>query len=309
MLDPNELFPEIPNLYEFPSVHAEMIYDERRVQAYKVAIERTVKKGDVVVDVGTGTGVLAFLSVWAGAKRVHAIDRSPVIEWARRLADANGLSDSIIFHNSDSRDTDIAEQADVIVSELIGHIAFEEGMVESLFDARRRLLKPGGTLIPESVTLFAAPVCEREVYAATIDRWKPAYGIDYSIMRAQALKNCYLTEIAERDLLAQHQPIHEVAFSRKRPTEIPTEISRRNCYRIHRSGEVNGVAMWFDATLAPHIGLSSGPWTKTHWLQCFTPVLEPVEVSAGDEVWIDIDMKLRSRREDRFTFAATVARG
>ncbi|HEX9543873.1 MAG TPA: 50S ribosomal protein L11 methyltransferase, partial [Pyrinomonadaceae bacterium] len=111
MLDPAELFPEVPNLYEFPSIHSDMIYDEHRVGAYRQAIERTVKEGDVVVDVGTGTGILAFLCLKAGAARVHAIDRSPVINWARRLAETNGMADQIIFHQCDSRDVNLGEQA------------------------------------------------------------------------------------------------------------------------------------------------------------------------------------------------------
>src|SRR5207249_2278568 len=108
MLDPTELFPEVPNLYEFPSIHNDMIYDEHRVGAYRQAIEHTIRGGDVVVDVGTGTGILAFLCLQAGASRVHAIDRSPVLAWARRLAQSNGMADRIIFHEADSRDVRLA---------------------------------------------------------------------------------------------------------------------------------------------------------------------------------------------------------
>src|SRR5688572_1875631 len=98
MLEPSELFPEVPNLYEFPSIHNDMIYDHHRVSKYQDAIARTVKKGDIVMDVGTGTGILAFLCLQAGAERVHAVDRSPVISWAKEIAAANGLSDRITFH-------------------------------------------------------------------------------------------------------------------------------------------------------------------------------------------------------------------
>ncbi len=72
MLDPTELFPEVPNLYEFPSVHAGMLYDEERVSKYSTAVSQVVKNGDVVADIGTGTGLLAFLCLKAGAKRVNA---------------------------------------------------------------------------------------------------------------------------------------------------------------------------------------------------------------------------------------------
>jgi len=305
MLDPIELFPEVPNLYEFPSIHSDMIYDGHRVNAYQRAIERTVKKGDVVVDVGTGTGILSFLCLRAGAARVHAIDRSPVIDWARQLAETNGLTDKIIFHECDSRDADIGEKADVIISELIGHMAFEEGMVESITDAMGRFLKPNGSLIPQSVTLYAAPVYEREVYKSCIDGWKPAYGIDYTVMREKAVQTSYITDIAEQDLFAKHQPIFSVDFRRDTPVEVHVERT----FEIYREGYINGMAFWFDSTLADVVRLSSGPWSKTHWKQCFTPLPCPKKVNANDKLDIAFTMLLCNRRSEKFSFSVQLMEG
>ncbi len=149
MLEPVELFPEVPNLYEFPSVHAEMLFDEERVGKYSDAIRQIVRKGDIVADIGTGTGLLTFLCLQAGAARVHAIERSPAIRWARLLAEQNGFADRVVFHYQDSRFCDLPEKVNVVVSELIGHIAFEEGMAESLYDAKERFLVPMGVMMPE----------------------------------------------------------------------------------------------------------------------------------------------------------------
>jgi protein arginine N-methyltransferase 1 len=305
MLDPTELFPEIPNLYEFLSVHADMIYDERRVEAYREAIDRTVKPGDVVADVGTGTGILAFLCVQRGASRVHAIDRSPVIQWARQLADKNGFSDRIVFHNQDSRTLSLNEKVDIIVSELIGHIAFEEGMVETISDARERLLKPGGSLIPQSVILHAAPVSESEVFTACVDGWKPAYGIDYTIMRQLASKACYIADIQGSKLLGRAKPVFAVDFTAG--TEIATHCSRT--FTIHRADVMTGIAFWFDAVLTEQVRLSSGPWSKTHWKQCFKPIPDPILVQIGDRINVDFEMKFRNRKQDEFMFSVDVRKG
>ncbi len=298
MLDPTELFPEVPNLFEFPSVHAGMLFDEERVGKYSEAIRKVVKKNDIVADIGTGTGLLAFLCLKAGASRVHAIERTPAIRWAKAIAESNGFCDRIVFHNQDSRFYDLPEKVDVVVSELIGHIAFEEGMVESLFDAKERFLAPKGIIIPERVELKVALVEESEVYPECIDCWKPIEGIDYSSMREEAVKACYLTALSNRNLLSEPKSFFGVDF---RGNEWP-KLEGSRVFNICRSGTINGIALWFDALLATDVPLSSGPWTRTHWKQCFAPLSEPMIVKSGEVVSVNIEMKLRTREDDTFKF-------
>lgn len=304
MLDPVELFPEVSNLYEFPSVHADMVFDQRRVNAYQQAIKSKVKPGDIVVDIGAGTGLLSFLALQAGASRVYAIERSPVIKWAKLLAEKNGFSDKIIFHNSDSRDIELPEKADVIVSELIGHLAFEEGMAETIPDARERFLKPQGALIPSFVSLHAALVCEREIYPKYIDSWGSTCGIDYSVMREQAVQSAFITDISERDLLSKSEEIFSVDFTQSGLGTVDVTPT----YRVLRHGIVNGIALWFDANLAPNTRLSSGPWTKTHWKQCFIPFAEPTKVSANENFEINIKLNFRETTHDKFSVDVTLMR-
>jgi protein arginine N-methyltransferase 1 len=304
MLDPVELFPEIPNLYQFPSVHAGMLYDEERVAKYSAAINQVVKKGDVVADIGTGTGLLAFLCLKAGAKRVHAIERSSAIDWAKRIADKNGLSDRIIFHNQDSRDCDLPEKVNVVVSELIGHIAFEEGMAESLVDARERFLVANGVMLPERVDLKVALVEENEVYPECIECWQDIEGIDYSLMREEAVKACYLTSLSHRDLLSEPKTFFKANFKEK----CQLNLQASHSFNVCRSGKINGIALWFEAVLSPNVTLSSGPLAQTHWKQCFAPLITPIDVNMNDCVWVDINMQLRTKENDSFKFVFNIKR-
>ena len=91
---------------------------------YKQAIFETVHEGDRIVDIGTGTGILAFFALQAGAEKVYAIESGPIIEVARKTAKENGFLDRIEFIHQDSRKTEIPELVDAIITETIGGSPF-----------------------------------------------------------------------------------------------------------------------------------------------------------------------------------------
>jgi type I protein arginine methyltransferase len=120
--------------------HEKMLADKVRLEVYHRAMEAHVKEGDIVRDVGTGWGVLAFLASKRGAKKVYPIDHSEIIDIAKRLARHNALS-NIEFLKLNSKDFTPPEKLDVIVQEQIGSCLFEENMVSTLVDLRDRVLK------------------------------------------------------------------------------------------------------------------------------------------------------------------------
>jgi SAM-dependent methyltransferase len=306
MIESSELFPEVPNLYEFPSIHARMLFDSVRVEAYQAAIHKVVRAGDVVADIGTGTGLLAFLAIQAGASRVHAIERSPAIKWARQLAKANGWADRVVFHEADSRRVNLPERVNVIISELIGLMAFEEGIIESMYDARERLLKPGGRLIPQCVRLRAVPVEEENIYRGCISCWEtPILGIKYNTMRQVAVRTCYITDVSCNTFLSEPQDHVKVNLV---TSERIQKLRKQLVFDVSRSGHATGAALWFDADLAPAVTLSSAPWMRTHWKQGFAPIKQPIDVNAGDQLTLDIEMILRSQPTHPFDFSIRMTR-
>src|SRR4051812_25102813 len=89
--------------------HANMLLDVTRVHAFARAITATVKPGDVVVDVGSGSGVLAVLAAQAGARRVYAIERGPMGGLVREAAKENGVSEIVTVIHDDARDATLEE--------------------------------------------------------------------------------------------------------------------------------------------------------------------------------------------------------
>ena len=103
-----------------------MLADQRRVQAFRRILAVAVSPGDVVVDIGTGTGLLALLAVGAGASRVYAIERGDVIDLAQHIARQNRVEDRVTFVRGDSREVQIPETADLVMGELIGSLGLDE---------------------------------------------------------------------------------------------------------------------------------------------------------------------------------------
>lgn len=135
-----------------------MVFDWQRTMPLLGAIKKRVCRGDVVVDIGCGLGILSFAAALAGAKRVYAIDCDlESLEFAKWEAKKLGLK-QIIFFGDHSFNIELREKCDCLIQETVGPLAFDENFLPTLLDARRRFLKPRGKIIPETLMLYGAPV-------------------------------------------------------------------------------------------------------------------------------------------------------
>lgn len=72
-----------------------MLLDRRRTDAFCRAVRESVRPGEVVDEIGTGTGILGVVAARAGARRVYALETSPIAEVAERVARENEVSDRL----------------------------------------------------------------------------------------------------------------------------------------------------------------------------------------------------------------------
>lgn len=141
------------------SWHYEMLLSAERNQFYEDLIRENCK-GKVVLEIGTGGGLLAVLAIRHGAEKVICCEENPAIaKAAQGLFTRLKLEDRIQLLMKNSRDiqTDEIPKADVILHELFGSDPFAEEMVPTLKDAQR-FLKPGGILLPEKIQLVYKPL-------------------------------------------------------------------------------------------------------------------------------------------------------
>ena len=88
-----------------------------------LAGEMRIEEGDVVIDVGCGSGILAIIAAKLGARHVHAVDKNPdVVEVGGANAAANGVAGRITFYQGDLFEPlDEKVSADVIIGGRVRH--------------------------------------------------------------------------------------------------------------------------------------------------------------------------------------------
>lgn len=265
--------------------HAALIADEVRTRTFIDAIKSVVRPGMHVLDVGTGTGVLALTAAKLGA-RVTAVEQSYMMDYAQLLARANDADISFVRKNILDVGSDEIEPADVVVSEMIGNALLDEALIPVMQSARR-FLKPGGSLIPQSVS-FSAALVHSDIVRDAVEFWKTTrFDIDFSALAECMSYTRFDDRLKDSLLLGAPSALPEIDLT------TATGARYRGSAPLHadRAGECNAVLAWWNATLLPGIELNQSPnghWEKQHWFRSLFPVI-PRSVRTGDEVDFRLD--------------------
>mgnify|MGYP002875858109 FL=1 len=116
-----------------------MLSDTHRVNGFVRAIRAKVHVGDVVVDLGAGTGILGIECAKAGAEKVHLVEQEPkLIEVIKQMIKEHGVEDQCIIHNkrSDEFLDEFEGPVDLVVCEGIGDHIFESRLIKDFLKFR-----------------------------------------------------------------------------------------------------------------------------------------------------------------------------
>jgi type II protein arginine methyltransferase len=249
-----------------------MLADQARNRAFEGAIRRAVAAGGTVLDIGTGSGLLAMMAARAGADLVVACEQnSAIAETAREIVAANGYSDRVrvIARRSTEidRDLDLVGGADVIIAEIFADDLLCEGALATLRDAIGRLARPGAKIIPASASVRVAL------------GWRPLKplgleavdGFDLSPFERHVAPERKF-EVSDPKLALRSAPATLFDFDftagnlpRRGTTSLALEAT---------GGPANGIVQWIRLQLDAEAVYENrpGPDAPSHWAASFHPL-------------------------------------
>jgi precorrin-6B methylase 2 len=290
--------------FDGAGIHIAMLEDRTRTQAYLRAIRSVVRPGDVVVDIGTGTGVLAIAAAQAGAARVYAVEAGAVGSVACQMFAANGLADRIHLVAGWSSRVELPERADVLVTETLGDDPFEEGIQELVLDARKRFLKPDARLIPFQIRLYgtavALPASERErlfFHSEGVSRWRDWYGIEFENLLS-AVPIAPQRMVVEPSRALKWKTLTEPVLLTSIDLSSRSALSDRveSFAEAQTDGSCDAIVCHFETELGAGERISTRPGfapADCHWETPVWVLPQPLGLRAGSK------LRLTYRRRDR----------
>jgi protein arginine N-methyltransferase 1 len=295
------------------SVHSLMLRDKPRVETYARALaqSKSAIEGKIVVDVGSGTGILSMLCAkQCNPKHVYAIEANTYIaDLSRMIIEQNGLQDTITVINKPVEEVDFNdwkhadEKADVVISEWMGFYLVHEAMLDSVLWARDFLCNPNPLLLPSHCKIWAAVMSNEKFRNEELEVWGTPMlcGIDMSAIgmaRAVELTSSPQIEILEpSQLLSNPQVAFELDLNTIDRLSFSTMPMKRDmCLKTEKEGIFSSIGLWFEVSFqGTDVVLDSSPFSApTHWKQTNVFLGCWAAVPAG----ISIDFSLTITRPD-----------
>ncbi|EDQ91400.1 uncharacterized protein MONBRDRAFT_31396 [Monosiga brevicollis MX1] len=239
----------------------------------------------VVMVVGAGRGPLVQRTLDAAAEvgrqvRVYAVEKNPNAVITLKHRKRTEWADRVTVVSQDMRRWQAPEQADILVSELLGSWGDNELSPECL-DGAQRFLKPDGISIPEEYTSYLVPVAAHRVHTDLSGHTLP-----------KALETPYVVLLHNHVLLAPEiKPLFKFSHPNPECSNPDGPDNQRYmtvAFKASHSGLMHGFAGYFDSKLYGDVYISIHPETHTpdmfSWFPMFIPLKNPVYLRQGETV-------------------------
>ncbi|HXQ69830.1 MAG TPA: 50S ribosomal protein L11 methyltransferase [Pyrinomonadaceae bacterium] len=273
-----------------PRWHFEMLNDEPRNYAFERALANAVTEDTIVLDIGSGTGLLAMMAARAGAKETITCEMvAPLAALARETIKLNGLAGRIVSLNQKSTSLVVGKQmsckANLLVTETVNCALLGEGIVSSIAHAKANLLTEDAQIIPCGATVYGMVVESPRLRG--FNSVQIASGFDVSLINRFATDGYYPVRVAAFDYTSLTDPFEVFHFNFANGTIVP----ERKTIRVpgKRDGMGQCIIFWFDMQLDQTISISNEPGSIGHWEQAVQCLEKDVRIHAGETIAIEAE--------------------
>ena len=273
-----------------PRWHIPMMNDTQRNNAYFKAIKFAINENKNVLEIGTGSGLLSMIAIDAGAQKVVTCESNKTIsEIAKKIISKNGYTDQIKVINKKSTElmigNHLSKKADLLISEIFSSELVGEGIQTSILDAKKRLLKENGKMIPEAgeikiALLQSHTAIEDQCFTNEIN------GYDFSDFNLITGKKFSVNLIASNISFLSDE-IVALSFN-----FYSNEIKKKEIKIIQipiiESGTCLGIITWNKVNLYQNIYLENKPGASknSHWKNLIYTFKKPMKVKKGELIQI-----------------------
>ena len=266
--------------------HYGYLADRIKLERYRTAIENVVEPGQVVLDLGCGSGLLGLMALRAGAGKVLFVEEGSAIEIARRAVAEAGFADRAEFFQSNSYSLVLPERADVIVCDHVGYFGFDYGILALLDDARQRFLKPGGVIIPAELTIQLGLV-EAESARERVSRWRSEnIPKEFQWVSTASANAKHAVNLTSEHLVSNVADADTLVLG----AAAPEFLSWQAELLVSRDAQLDGLLGWFNCRLHGDVHMTNAPVAEDALQrpQAFMPLEEPVAVSKGEAIKVSV---------------------
>ncbi|XP_042580098.1 protein arginine N-methyltransferase 1 isoform X1 [Cyprinus carpio] len=323
--------------YAHFGIHEEMLKDEVRTLTYRNSMfhNKHLFKDKVVLDVGSGTGILCMFAAKAGAKKVIGIECSSISDYAVKIVKANKLDHIVTIIKGKVEEVELpVEKVDIIISEWMGYCLFYESMLNTVIYARDKWLQPDGLIFPDRATLYVTAIEDRqykdykihctcqslnafEAFSAVSEMrhyficlfafsgWENVYGFDMSCIKEVAIKEPLVDVVDPKQLVSSACLIKEVDIYTVKIEDL--SFTSPFCLQVKRNDYIHALVTYFNIEFTrchKRTGFSTGPESPyTHWKQTVFYLDDYLTVKTGEEIFGTISMKpnVKNNRDLDFT--------
>ena len=274
--------------YSHHDIHAEMLQDKVRTQAYQNAIlsNPDAFSNKIVLDVGCGSGILSMFAAKAGAKHVYGVDMSDIAYQAMDIVKENKLDDKITIIKGCIEEVELpVKKVDIIISEWMGYFLLYESMLDSVLHAADKWLTREGFILPDECAVALIAFHDETLLKSQVQFWDNVYGFQMSCLKKSAASEVLIQYIPSDSIISDSVIVAKFNLQNLKANQL--NYKSNFTIKITKAGLCSAIGAYFDVGftkgLTNPVSFSTSPFgINTHWKQTVFFLEKPITVNEGD---------------------------